>query len=401
MTDRKQLNKYYPPEYDPTKGSLNTQLGQHVLRKRANKIAEGILVVRFELPYNAWCTSCGIHIGKGVRYNAEKQQVTAIDPTNTAAAAAAAASSSSSSSASAPVVITSEMSRAGWRSLGGKLMYHTTKVWQFSMTCTACKSRIVIRTDPAASNYVMFAGIRAQSDINQATDHDTIRLLDADEKKRMASDALFALEHGESDKQKAAEEAERIRQLYQLQERRIDDFGANQALRRANREVKKAQATALKDGAAKGLPFALAPTTPATGEACEQEEAELLAFRKRRAVEEHAQQQARERKKARRAANTVDTNAPTAAAAPAAAAALMAAAFAAASSAGAAAASSSAAAAPLLPTLTPSAMMPFAPMRPTRVSQSKHPSQETTASSDGPPSTSSLLGLSAYGSDGE
>jgi len=32
-------------------------------------------VIRFELPYNSWCLKCESHIGKGVRFNAQKKQV--------------------------------------------------------------------------------------------------------------------------------------------------------------------------------------------------------------------------------------------------------------------------------------------------------------------------------------
>jgi hypothetical protein len=30
---------------------------------------------RFEVPFNIWCDTCGEHIAKGVRFNAEKKQV--------------------------------------------------------------------------------------------------------------------------------------------------------------------------------------------------------------------------------------------------------------------------------------------------------------------------------------
>ena len=76
MGERKGTNKYYPPDFDPQKHrSLDGYHGSHPLRERASKISEGILVIRFEMPYNIWCGGCGIHIGMGVRYNAEKQKV--------------------------------------------------------------------------------------------------------------------------------------------------------------------------------------------------------------------------------------------------------------------------------------------------------------------------------------
>jgi hypothetical protein len=44
--------------------------GTHALRERANKLHLGILIIRFEMPYNIWCEGCpdkSIPIGMGVR----------------------------------------------------------------------------------------------------------------------------------------------------------------------------------------------------------------------------------------------------------------------------------------------------------------------------------------------
>ncbi|XP_015706401.1 LOW QUALITY PROTEIN: coiled-coil domain-containing protein 130 [Coturnix japonica] len=76
MGERKGTNKYYPPDFDPAKhGSLNRYHGSHPLRERARKLSQGILVIRFEMPFNIWCDGCKNHIGMGVRYNAEKRKV--------------------------------------------------------------------------------------------------------------------------------------------------------------------------------------------------------------------------------------------------------------------------------------------------------------------------------------
>ena len=61
------MNKYYPPDYDPQKGGLNKWQGTHALRERARKLNQGILIIRFEMPYNIWCEGCEKHIGTGVR----------------------------------------------------------------------------------------------------------------------------------------------------------------------------------------------------------------------------------------------------------------------------------------------------------------------------------------------
>ena len=76
MGERKGQNFYYPPDFDPKKhGSLNGYHGVHALRERARKLDRGILIIRFEMPYNIWCGGCKNHIGMGVRYNAEKTKV--------------------------------------------------------------------------------------------------------------------------------------------------------------------------------------------------------------------------------------------------------------------------------------------------------------------------------------
>lgn len=106
MGERKGQNLYYPPDYDPKVGGLNKFMGTHALRERARKIHLGILIIRFEMPYNIWCDGCNNHIGMGVRYNAEKTKIG---------------------------------------------MYYTTPVYQFRMKCHLCDNHFEIKTDPGVS----------------------------------------------------------------------------------------------------------------------------------------------------------------------------------------------------------------------------------------------------------
>jgi len=75
------MGRYFGPDFDWRKQkSLNSVTGTHALGTRARKLGEGILITRFELPFNIWCgeregEGCGKHIGQGVRFNAEKKRV--------------------------------------------------------------------------------------------------------------------------------------------------------------------------------------------------------------------------------------------------------------------------------------------------------------------------------------
>lgn len=88
--------------------------GSHgALGDRARKLHEGILIIRFEMPFNVWCSNCRHLIGKGVRFNAEKKQIG---------------------------------------------MYLSTKIWSFSFKTPCCQSRIEIHTDPKNAEYVIVKG---------------------------------------------------------------------------------------------------------------------------------------------------------------------------------------------------------------------------------------------------
>jgi coiled-coil domain-containing protein 130 len=109
-------NFYFPEDFDPkSHRTLNRYHGQHALRDRA--LADGGLIVRFEVPFNLACARCGDSIAKGVRFNAAKRQ-------------------------------------AG--------SYHSTKVWRFEMT-HHCGSVIVIETDPQKADYTVVSGARRRA----------------------------------------------------------------------------------------------------------------------------------------------------------------------------------------------------------------------------------------------
>lgn len=195
MGERKGQNKYYPPDYNPNSGGLNAFLGTHALRERAKKIHLGIIIIRFEMPYNIWCDGCNNHIGMGVRYNAEKTKIG---------------------------------------------MYYTTAVFQFRMKCHLCDNYIEMKTDPANLDYVIVSGARRQENRWDPTENGQIVPETKEVQRKLFDDPMFKLEHGATDL-KAAEDAKPV--LGKLYERNEDvwrdNYESNAKLRAAFRNQKK------------------------------------------------------------------------------------------------------------------------------------------------------------------
>ncbi|XP_063229657.1 coiled-coil domain-containing protein 130 homolog [Bacillus rossius redtenbacheri] len=202
MGERKGTNLYYPPDYNPKVGGLNKFMGTHALRERARKLHLGILIIRFEMPYNIWCDGCGNHIGMGVRYNAEKKKVG---------------------------------------------MYYSTPVYQFRMKCHLCNNHFEIKTDPANLDYVIVSGARRQENRWDPTQNEQVVPETKQTSRRLFDDAMFKLEHGEGDKGQAKKVAPALGRLASLRDSIWrDDYAANCALRKKFREC-KSEMTAKED----------------------------------------------------------------------------------------------------------------------------------------------------------
>ncbi|CAI9276111.1 unnamed protein product [Lactuca saligna] len=207
-------NFYYPPEWEPKKGGLNKFNGQHALRERARKLDQGILIIRFEMPYHIWCGGCNSMIAKGVRFNAEKKQV-------------------------------------------GN--YYSTKIWSFTMKAPCCKHVIVIQTDPKNCEYLVISGAQKKVEEFEPEDAETM-VLQVEEEKNKLVDPFYRLEHQEEDLKKKKEAEPLLVRLQKVSDsRHLDDYSLNKSLRAKLRSQKKRVAEEETSARKMGLGIRLLP----------------------------------------------------------------------------------------------------------------------------------------------
>ncbi|KAI8436120.1 hypothetical protein MSG28_004222 [Choristoneura fumiferana] len=103
MSERKVLNKYYPPDFDPSK----------IPRMKLAKNRQ--YTVRLMAPFNMRCATCGEYIYKGKKFNARKEDVENQD-------------------------------------------YLGIRIYRFYIKCTRCLQEISFKTDPKNTDYEIEAG---------------------------------------------------------------------------------------------------------------------------------------------------------------------------------------------------------------------------------------------------
>ncbi|KAI9790974.1 MAG: hypothetical protein M1816_004541 [Peltula sp. TS41687] len=191
------MGRYVPPEHEGTT-SGNKLAGKHALGARARKLPQGILTVRFEMPFAVWCNTCPkpTIIGQGVRFNAEKKKVGT---------------------------------------------YYSTPIYSFRMKHGACGGSIEIRTDPQNTAYVVTdGGKKRDTGEDKELEEGEFTIRTEEERERLRNDAFAALEGKVEDKRRTEGDRKRIEELKELRERDWKDpYVGSQKLRRTFRAERK------------------------------------------------------------------------------------------------------------------------------------------------------------------
>ncbi|XP_062510799.1 splicing factor YJU2-like [Corticium candelabrum] len=138
MTERKVLNKYFPPDFDFTKIPK-----LHLPKDRQ-------YVIRIMAPFSMQCNTCGNYVYKGKKFNARRETVQ-------------------------------------------NDTYLGLRKYRFYIRCPGCISEIVFRTDPETTDYVCEGGATRTFEAQKLADEEDKRL-DAEREEEEMSNPMKALE---------------------------------------------------------------------------------------------------------------------------------------------------------------------------------------------------------------
>ncbi|KAK3696337.1 Pre-mRNA-splicing factor cwf16 [Vermiconidia calcicola] len=145
MSERKVLQKYYPPDFDPSK----------IERQRGKKPSSGLKnqQVRLMAPFSMRCTSCGEYVYKGRKFNARKETT--------------------------------------------EEKYYAITIYRFYIRCTRCSAEITFKTDPKNMDYECERGAKRnfepwrEAKLAEETEEERLDRLEKEENER---DAMKELE---------------------------------------------------------------------------------------------------------------------------------------------------------------------------------------------------------------
>lgn len=163
MSERKVLNKYYPPDFDPSK----------IPRMKLPKNRQ--YTVRLMAPFNMRCKTCGEYIYKGKKFNARKEDAENED-------------------------------------------YLGIRIYRFYIKCTRCLQEISFKTDPQNTDYEIEEGATRNFMALKLAQEQEKREEDA-EKEEEATNPMKLLENRTQQSKQEIELMESLEELRDLNRR--------------------------------------------------------------------------------------------------------------------------------------------------------------------------------------
>ncbi|CAN9502459.1 unnamed protein product [Ophioblennius macclurei] len=188
MSERKVLNKYYPPDFDPSK----------IPKLKLPKDRQ--YVVRLMAPFNMRCKTCGEYIYKGKKFNARKETVQ-------------------------------------------NELYMGLPIFRFYIKCTRCLAEITFKTDPENTDYAMEHGATRNFQAEKLIEEEEKRVQQERDDEEL-NNPMKVLENRTKDSKLEMEVLENLQELKELNQRQaqvdyegmIDQY---RALERREREREK------------------------------------------------------------------------------------------------------------------------------------------------------------------
>ncbi|XP_054653287.1 splicing factor YJU2 isoform X2 [Dunckerocampus dactyliophorus] len=169
MSERKVLNKYYPPDFDPAK----------IPKLKLPKDRQ--YVVRLMAPFNMRCKTCGEYIYKGKKFNARKETVQ-------------------------------------------NELYMGLPIFRFYIKCTRCLAEITFKTDPENTDYAMEHGATRNFQAEKLIEEEEKRVQEEREEEEL-NNPMKVLENRTRDSKMEMEVLENLQELKDLNQRQAQvDF---------------------------------------------------------------------------------------------------------------------------------------------------------------------------------
>lgn len=183
MSERKVLNKYYPPDFDPAK----------IPKLRLPKDRQ--YVVRLMAPFNMRCRTCGEYIYKGKKFNARKETVQ-------------------------------------------KESYLGLPIFRFYIKCPRCLAEITFKTDPQNTDYAMEHGATRNFQAEKLLEEEEKRMQKEREEEEL-NNPMKVLENRTKDSKLEMEILENLQELKELNQRQANvDF---EAMLKQHKELEEEQ----------------------------------------------------------------------------------------------------------------------------------------------------------------